>query len=179
ISDPSHPHLTGGVDQEQLASTFWYDWSQQKRDRSVTPVHNDEEEEQEQRRRAAMLGVPLLGAFAVEGQIPATTVPAVQGMPQPGGVPAVQGSPSIPGGQGVSGGAMGGGHGISGGAAPSTPWPSTLAGANGPHTPAHVSAPALPNQHLHSSATYPLHSPPHYAPSAQPLPQRPRGFLTN
>ena len=179
ISDPSHPPFTSGVDQEQLVSTLWYDWSQQKKDRSITPVYNDEEDEQERRRRAAMLGIPLLGAFAVEGQVPGTTVPAVQGTPQLGGVPVVQGTPSIPGGQGISGGAMGGGQGISGGAAPSTPWPSTLAGANGPRTPAPVSSPALPSHHLHSAPTHPLHSPPHHAPSAHPSPPRPRGFLTN
>ncbi len=179
ISDPSRPRLTSGVDQEQLASTLWYDWSQQKRDRGITPVYNDDEDEQERRRRAAVLGVPLLGAFAVEGQVPGTTVPAVQGTPQLGGVPAVQGTPSIPGSQGIAGGAMGGGHGLSGGAAPTTPWPSTLAGANGPRTPAPVSSPALPSHHLHSSPTHPLHSPPHHAPSAHPSPPRPRGCLTN
>jgi Viral BACON domain len=178
ISDPSHPRLTSGVDQEQIASTLWYDWPQEKRNRSVTPIHNDEEDEQE-RRRAAVLGVPLLGAFAAEGQVPGTTVPAVQGTPQLGGFPAVQGTPSIPGGQGIAGGAMGGGHGISGGAAPSTPWPSTLAGANGPHTPAPVSSPPLPSHHLHSSPTHPQHSPPHHAQSAHPSPPRPRGRLTN
>ncbi len=170
ISDPSHPHLNSGVDQEQLASTLWYDWSQEKTDRDIISTYNDEEEER--RRRAAILGAPLLGALAVEGQAPGAGVPAVQGMPQVGGVPAVQGTPSIPGSQGVTGGAMGGGHGVSGAAAPSTPWPSTLAGANGPHTPA-------PVYHLHTTPTQPLHSPSHHAPSTHPSPPRPRGCLSN
>src|SRR5205085_3246614 len=77
------------------------------------------------------------------------------------------------------GGAIGGGYAISGCAASITPWPSTLAGANGPHTPAPVSSPALPGHHLHSSPTYPQHSPPQHAPSAHPSPQRPQGCLTN
>jgi len=170
ISDPSHPHLNSGVNREQLASTLWYDWSQEKTDRDIVSSYNDEEEER--RRRAAILGAPLLGAFAVEGQVPGAGVPAVQGMPQVGGVPAVQGTPSIPGSQGVIGGAMGGGHGVSGAAAPSTPWPSTLASANGPYTPA-------PVHHLHTTPTQPLHSPPHHAPSTHPSPPRPGGCLAN
>ncbi len=171
ISDPSHPNLNSGVDQEQLASTLWYDWSQEKTDRDIISTYNDEEE-QERRRRAAILGAPMLGALAVEGQAPWAGVPAVQGMPQVGGVPVVQGTPSIPGGQSVTGGAMGGGQGVSGAAAPSTPWPSTLAGANGPHTPA-------PIHHLHTTPTQPLHSPSHPAPSTHPSPPRPRGCLSN
>jgi len=158
VSDPSLPHLHSGLDQEQLASTLWYDWSQEKTDSDVASTHNDEEEEQERRRRAAILGAPLLGSFAVEGQAPGAGVPAVQGMLQVGAVPAVQGTPSIPGSQVVIGGAMGGGHGVSGAAAPSTPWPSTLAGTNGPSTPA-------PLDHLHTTPTQPLHPPSHHAPS--------------
>lgn len=172
ISDPSHPRLSSGADREQLASTLWYDWSHEETDRDIVSTYNDEEEEQERRRRAAILGAPLLGAFAVEGQAPWAGVPAVQGMPQVGGVPAVQGTPSIPGGQSVTGGAMGGGHGVSGAAAPSTPWPSTLPGANGPHTPA-------PVHHLHTTPTQPLHPPSHHTPSTHPSPPRPRGCLTN
>src|SRR6266849_6040451 len=171
ISDPSHPNLNSGVDQEQLASTLWYDWSQEKTDRDIISTYNDEEE-QERRRRAAILGAPLLGALAVEGQAPWAGVAAVQGMPQVGGVPVVQGTPFIPGGQSVTGGAMGGGQGVSGAAAPSTPWPSTLAGANWPHTPA-------PIHHLHTTPTQPLHSPSHPAPSTHPSPPRPRGCLSN
>src|SRR5215469_4570457 len=171
ISNPSHPHLNSGADQEELASTLWYDWSQEKLGEDTVSTLNDEEEEQERRRRAAILGAPLLGAFAVEGQVPGAGVPVVQGMPQVGGAPAVQGTPSIPGGQSVTGGAMGGGHGISGAAAPSIPWPSTLVGANGPHTPA-------PFHHLQTTPTHPLHAPFHQAPSTHPSPPRPRGFLS-
>src|SRR3989442_4401141 len=51
-------------------------------------LNNEDEEKDEERRR--LLGLPLLGVLASEGQAPVANVPVVQGTPQVGGVPRVE-----------------------------------------------------------------------------------------
>ena len=53
-------------------------------------LNNEDEEKDEERRR--LLGLPLLGVLASEGQAPVANVPEVQGTPQVGGVPRVEGT---------------------------------------------------------------------------------------
>src|SRR6266852_1347982 len=51
-------------------------------------LNNEDEEKDEERRR--LMGLPLLGVLASEGQAPVANVPVVQGTPQVGGVPRVE-----------------------------------------------------------------------------------------